>query len=621
MLKALSPATARAIALAILVLALVATSVPCTVVAEGPQSCELTLLAVDENWRGTAVKVKLSVVKPGSGRVSNVGPVGEDTITSFKLALIYASIVTSVDYKCCDYLLETSERVEGLSATLAFYMFAVDLLAKNKCPENYTATGVIGPGGVVGSVSALREKLEAASDLGLRVYAQSYQVRNLASTTPLVEGVYTVYDAYEAMGQRLEGDLSALETYLKAYQRAFHGPYNELLRLVNETIERLNGVNWVDGYFNESLQSLRELRGFAERGEYYTASSIAFRALVYSYASWLNYTLSTGAFSEAVEELVSRARVGLSEVERAIAEIASKATYAGLEQLDAMSAAYARALEATSLLELIEQLPSSITVYATVLARANSALAWLNVSETLVSRGQVSLSTLEKSLVYVRDYWSVTRDYSAYMVSEPTLIGGFEPKRRSPVEEYLTTIAGASWLSRLMYSSDTGLRVFAYNATTRDVEHLISTSKRVLSWLYETWGFAPVEPILLVDLAQDYLELGEDPGEVIPLLYEALSKATVYALMARAISGSGVKGAVGREVALAAGAALTAAGLALVLASYKGVIYRCAKSKRVFRLLPRVTPIDSSIVGLTAFLKSSSRAFLSAGLYSAEAGW
>ncbi|MEM4661982.1 MAG: hypothetical protein QXQ73_04825, partial [Desulfurococcaceae archaeon] len=109
----------------LLVLVLAGTFIQVPVNSQTVYSCSLRLLAVDESKKGIVIKFELRVEEPGFGDIQ-YDKVEEDTATSFKLALIYASMITGTDYKCCNYKLSVETSVKGLSATLAFYMFLVD---------------------------------------------------------------------------------------------------------------------------------------------------------------------------------------------------------------------------------------------------------------------------------------------------------------------------------------------------------------------------------------------------------------------------------------------------------------------------------------------------------------
>ncbi|MEM4903969.1 MAG: hypothetical protein QXL28_03230 [Desulfurococcaceae archaeon] len=563
----------------LLVLVLAGTFIQVPVNSQTVYSCSLRLLAVDESKKGIVIKFELRVEEPGFGDIQ-YDKVEEDTATSFKLALIYASMITGTDYKCCNYKLSVETSVKGLSATLAFYMFLVDFFSHNACPRDYTATGIIGPGGIVGVVSGFEEKLRAASEEGLKVYGQAFQVKNANATNlyaPVVP-VYTVYDAYRALGGQLGGDLHVLEKYTEAFLQAFLEPYKSLLETTEMVLSRIESINWKDGYFERSLQLLNLAKNMSSKNKYYAASSIAFRALVQAYSSWINHTLFRGeGAGNEVEEAVKNA---LEEADRVMLEVENelsaqvKQGYVDLVKLDALSAAYMRAYETAILLEKWEG--GEIGKCATALARSNSAVAWLNVSKLLnITSKPVDVGILEASLPYIRDYWNTLRDYLTYMGMGTLLVDGMTISSNSSTGEYLAMLVQLYWLSSTLYSSEIGLTAFARNATMDDASAVLNLAKLVLAWTSSLAGFTPVEPLLVIDLAQTYLELGEEPSTIIALLYGMLSKAAIYALTARAIQWAASKPSstpvtyIDREVALAIGVVLIAGGTLLVGISVK----------------------------------------------------
>lgn len=78
----------------------------------------------------------------------------QDTIISFKLALLYSSLLTGEDYRKYDYTISVHgiTQVEGTSASLLFLLFSISLFKNESIDSLKSATGIIGPGGVVGRV-------------------------------------------------------------------------------------------------------------------------------------------------------------------------------------------------------------------------------------------------------------------------------------------------------------------------------------------------------------------------------------------------------------------------------------------------------------------------------------
>ncbi|MEM4488442.1 MAG: hypothetical protein QXK88_06575, partial [Desulfurococcaceae archaeon] len=109
-------------------------------------TCDAPLLAIDNSGKGIVVDLRVTLISPGQGSVEAMGGADRDAVSSFKLALIYASVMTGVNYKCCNYLIYSPIEVKGLSGTLFFYILLLNMLKHRTCLLNITSTGIIGPG-------------------------------------------------------------------------------------------------------------------------------------------------------------------------------------------------------------------------------------------------------------------------------------------------------------------------------------------------------------------------------------------------------------------------------------------------------------------------------------------
>ncbi|MCC6040950.1 MAG: hypothetical protein LM557_02110 [Desulfurococcaceae archaeon] len=136
---------------------------------------EIYAPAVSSSGKGLVSKITLAVAYPGSGRVffSALPYTEVETQGAARVAAYIASVVAGLDYSNYDYyvLVESNTPIiGGPSAGALFTVGFTALLLDLSLNNTVTMTGMINPDGTIGPVGGLKEKLEAASSSGFRVF-------------------------------------------------------------------------------------------------------------------------------------------------------------------------------------------------------------------------------------------------------------------------------------------------------------------------------------------------------------------------------------------------------------------------------------------------------------------
>jgi uncharacterized protein len=494
-------------------------------------TCRVQLLAISGN-RGLLIPGEISISTGGTGAILSTG-VSRDVLASFKLALIYASITTGVDYKSYNYYLKIDGDVKGLSATLLFYVVLSDMLGKGICPQSISATGVIGPGGVVGAVGGLTQKLEAAAAENISlIYAPGVQRDVFNYTSISVRGVYTVYDlGYPQRGE----EYSDVYLLINSTQLLFKPVYMNLSSAASAVLSELEALNWSSEYTNNALEKLREASLAAEQGKYYVAASLAYSALVNAYISRLLYAYESrsGDILEILNETASRVLITASSTKSEITNLLEWAAEDGLIDpvyFDVLITAYARISEAEkyarTAINLIENVGALIKSIAVAEARTLSAYGWLIVANS--TRSALNRLVNVSNTVYLsrlaREFLSEHLEYLS-LLGLATSSNLTETGSVSDLLEVFSTLLDAS---RSIYSPPNAVFI----PTSREVvKTLVKSLKSVVVNYTVLYSYVPLSTLLVLDLAEYYLNISVDPSDVISLVYSELPRVALYAYM------------------------------------------------------------------------------------------
>ena len=543
------------------------------------KSCRIVLLAVLGDGRGATVPGEIRIVYGGKGLISTSNGVGEDVVVSFNLALMYASAITGVDYKCCNYYLDISANVGGLSATLLFYIALLQIFQDRECSTDISATGIIGPGGVIGAVAGLEQKLLAAQEKNLTlVYIPGVELQFLNYTPIPVKEVFTVYDFVHE-----EFENSKTNIIHKNVQITFRTVYENLSSMIENILNQLESVEWRDEYYELARRYLDEALTAASRDEYYVASSLTYAALVNVYTSKLAYlnTTSSEALHEEIRSALEEALVIALNIKNGVTqklEVIAKTKYVDPVYLDFLITSYTRASEAEKLaiqaktsLSTTRDIDETIYITARAWARALSALGWFNVTMSNYNSVGETISVRDVGLIKTRlkEFLSAHVKYLLQMGINREI----NLSEKNDLVWFVQIFEQLLDISRDLYTTLPSRVLFTSNST-EVIRPLVTRLKRLVEGFMGRYKYYPLSTLLVLDLAEYYLGLGFEPFTVMSLIYTELPRLALYILAANAekwvITGS-QPFYVPRETAVIYSFVILLCGLYLIYSTYKSL--------------------------------------------------
>lgn len=159
------------------------------------RECSVYIVAVSSGGGGVAGNLTVRVAYPGSGRVYiSTSPASMvDTQGSARIAAFAASLLAGVDMTRYDFFYDVQSDsiiIGGPSAGFAMALATLLALENESCGRYFAVTGMIQPDTSIGPVGGLKEKLEAASNVGVKLFI-----------IPAGQEVYTYYQTrYERIG-------------------------------------------------------------------------------------------------------------------------------------------------------------------------------------------------------------------------------------------------------------------------------------------------------------------------------------------------------------------------------------------------------------------------------------
>ncbi|NPA98009.1 MAG: hypothetical protein GXO43_01385 [Crenarchaeota archaeon] len=159
---------------------------------------KIMLAAVTGNKTGIIIPTTIEVF-PGNGNIQIIdqgGKVSKSTISSIKYALSIASIISGRDTSSYDYKIIFPEDtdISGTSATLPFTVVFSAILTNTPIRHDYSATGILMPNGIVGNVSGIYLKYNAAVLNNIELFIGPY-IKNIPGTKYFP--VISAYKAYD----------------------------------------------------------------------------------------------------------------------------------------------------------------------------------------------------------------------------------------------------------------------------------------------------------------------------------------------------------------------------------------------------------------------------------------
>ncbi len=193
--------TPKALLLILVFLLILSTSLPSLLVASAQTPIrveKIMLAAVTENKTGIIIPTTIEVF-PGNGNIQIIdqgGKVSESTISSIRYALSVASIITGRTDSPYDYkiIFPKDTDISGTSATLPFTIVFSAILTNTPIRHDYSATGILMPNGIVGNVSGIYLKYNAAILNNIELFIGPY-IKSSPGTNYFP--VATIYEAYD----------------------------------------------------------------------------------------------------------------------------------------------------------------------------------------------------------------------------------------------------------------------------------------------------------------------------------------------------------------------------------------------------------------------------------------
>jgi len=277
-------------------------------------SVTIHALAVSSNGSGSTINITITAIYPGNGDVyvSAVPlPSAESGtfLSSSKVASLVASYLANQPYNRYDFLIRsepTTLEVGGPSASAYMAVAMWSLITNNTLNPRIVMTGMVLPDGTVGPVGGLDGKIAAAAREGYSVVLIPYGQQVYLSSNGLIDlinygrrlgiTVIPVLDIRDAIyyftGIRL-GVSNGTNPYVGVYDNITEFLWNRVYsRLVSS-----GAVNYSDarGLISEAIR-------VAGSGDYYTAASLGYQALINYYQNILS-KYSTSRLVELANDL------------------------------------------------------------------------------------------------------------------------------------------------------------------------------------------------------------------------------------------------------------------------------------------------------------------------------
>src|SRR3989338_9366484 len=298
--------------------------------AAGAKQGHITLLAVsetDSGYKGVTADLYLEI-EPGNDRVF---------IESFPLTKLDTQISTRfakdiacqyIEMDCSNYdffytIKGSSAIIGGPSAGAAMSALTVALLGNKRINDSVAITGTINSGGIIGPVGGIKEKIEAAKDLGLGtvIIPKGQGTFNVSSLTRNFSeygggmGINVVesYDLDDALVY-LTGEEKKKETAPLEIDPGYLGIMGSLAGdICNRSREIILQVQDVDEKFMQEEDAENELHELGleakKSGDYYSAASFCFGANVrYRGIEFMSKKYSAGEIRREAEQLMEQSK-------------------------------------------------------------------------------------------------------------------------------------------------------------------------------------------------------------------------------------------------------------------------------------------------------------------------
>ena len=370
-------------------------------IAMAQQSGHLKLLAVKEEGevqKGSIADLYLEI-KPGTGRVyiDTFPATRVDTQISTRFARDIACNTLNVDCNTYDFfyrITADSAIIGGPSAGAGTALLTVSLLENAPLDESIAVTGTINPGGLVGSVGGLQEKIEAGAQAGLKKILIPVGRRYLSNLDlNLSNGTNRSIDLV-AIGKEKGVDVKEVATLNDVFYE-FTGRYLEnpngkfeidkeyTATMRNLAIDLCNRSTRLEGMYQRlakeslnrtdpsALESYQKGKKAFDDGIYYSSASFCFGSNIrYTFALLQKQNFSSSEIHEKIKQLID----GIKEFDKRLEDKEQKT----LTDLEAYMIVKERLIEADKYVKeaLDTEGDEQLFKMAYASERLYSAVAW-----------------------------------------------------------------------------------------------------------------------------------------------------------------------------------------------------------------------------------------------------
>lgn len=390
---------------------------------------QMKLLAIsqeDGEIKGNTADLHLKITRGNGNVYMDTFPLTKlDTQISIRFAKeIACDYLDDMDCSRYDFhyrIRSDSVIIGGPSAGSALTMLTISTLKGWDAGEETTITGTINPGGFIGSVGGISEKIKAAGDSGIEKVLIPKGSVNMNSTNgsevwgnyvnntnatdvqeiakqegvELVEVTSLDEVVYEFTGKRRERkniEINAEQSYLNYMKNISRG----LCGRTNELFEKVNDTN--NSRYQEALNLSERAEPAFAGGAYYTSASFCFGANIQ--LSYLNYR-QKNLTKEEIRSEMERIRENIRELDNEVTG-ENKNT---INELQTFMVVKERLIEAEDYLkttsENLEKNNTQNAVYnlAYGLERTKSALYWSKFMERPGKVFDINRESLKRSCI------------------------------------------------------------------------------------------------------------------------------------------------------------------------------------------------------------------------------
>ncbi len=370
---------------------------------------------------GTYSLLRVSVYKSYEGGKVFISAIPVPDKSFYASAIIAAHMAASMagyDFNTLEFYYELPPSTIGISgpsagAALAIVTLAALLDVNISC--DYAITGMILPGGIIGPVGSLKEKIDAAHHLGIKTFLVPYgqsegvikvngqyiTLKNYAKSLGMkVLDVFSVWEAFELMtGTTIkkvestnvsESVLHDLDVYIKTSAYDSMNTTFELLEMAKDyendikIPSNIRGI--IETYVINATLAFNDAKKQLEKNMYYAAISRLFQSRIYSRtAIYLGKYFISENKQRSLGEIYLEV---LNVINNLSDEILVKKNILSVSEMLNLGAAQYRLLEAKYYLEVFNQtmfspenVENSLYVLAYAYERALTAEWWAKIPE------------------------------------------------------------------------------------------------------------------------------------------------------------------------------------------------------------------------------------------------